>query len=77
MRDKMKVICVCVSKMKRKKNEREVTDRYTVNNRNEQQCWQGLVRFQPLIYCVEKKEFYVYLCLSWRSKNEEKKGTDK
>lgn len=44
---------------RRRKTKREATDRYTINNTDEQRRRRGLVRFQPLIYYIERENFCV------------------
>ena len=48
------IVVVC----ERKKWENDVPDRYSVNKRDEQRCRQELVRIQPLIYCIERKNSF-------------------
>jgi aspartyl/asparaginyl beta-hydroxylase (cupin superfamily) len=75
-RDKTKVNCV--REREREKNEREVADRYTINNRDEQQRRWGFVRFQPLIYCIEKMNSSSTHSIHWRGKkkNEQNERTN-
>ena len=50
---------MCEKGRERKKTKREATDRYTINNTDEQRRRRGLVRFQPLIYYIERENFCV------------------